>query len=84
MKYNINEERFRKFGIIIELYKKRGYSQENIAQKLKIPKKIVEDATQLANYFHGIKITPENLKEGQTIKPVIFAEDLTFLDPYNF
>jgi hypothetical protein len=77
----IAKERFRKAKIIIDCYgRDRTHTQEDVAKELNISVDIVRRVTKLYNYWHTKKLTLENLNEGQTINPLIFAEQLAFLD----
>ena len=75
------KDRFRKANIIIDYYgRDRTHTQEDVAKELNIDVDIVRRVTKLFNYRHTKALTPENLNEGQTISPLIFADKLAFLD----
>lgn len=72
-------ERLRKFETIILMYK-IGFTQEKLAEIFNTNIQTIRKVTYLGNYWHGKHKTPENLREGQTIKAVISGEELDFLD----
>lgn len=84
MEYNINEERRRKFQIIMSMYLTMEYTQKQIAEELNIPDDIVGQVTRCGNCHYGKHLTSEHLRNGQLIKPVLFMYELAFLDYYNF
>ncbi len=72
--YEKNQKRLKLFDIIKELYKYRGHTQEKIAQILNIPVEIIRMTTQKMGFSHGIR--------NEQYSPVVFAEELSFLDDY--
>ena len=78
---NIYEERKRKIERIIEEYDKRK-TQAEIAKEFSINERYVSLVTQENNYRHTRKITQENIKEGEKIKPILLMDYFKFLDKY--
>lgn len=78
---DIYEERKRKIERIIEEYDKRK-TQVEIAKEFSMNERHVSWVTQGKNYRHTRKITPENIKEGEKINPILLMDDFVFLDQY--
>lgn len=82
----MDSERVRKAEKITDLYESKEWRQEDIAKELGIPISIVRKVTQICGYEHGKKKSnsnPNNLNEGQTIRPISFDDELSFLDRYE-
>jgi hypothetical protein len=79
---NIDEERNFKIDRILEEYDKRK-TQKEIAEKFGMRIEHVSWVTQLNNYKHTRKITPENKRPGEKIMAFSHLEDYAFLDEYS-
>lgn len=77
----IYEERKYKIERIIEEYDKRK-TQMEVAEIFHMNPKHVSWVTQQNDYKHTRKITPENIKEGESISPIIEYEEFEYLDQY--
>lgn len=62
---------------IISLYKTQKYTQEDIAIKFGVSIGFVSEVTKGYNYNHRIKKELDNLKDNETIRPVIDYRNLT-------
>lgn len=76
-----SEERKFKRHKILEEYDKRK-TQHEIATMFGMSDEHVSWVTQMNNYHHTRKITPENRKEGERIRVVTFEDEYAFLDRY--
>lgn len=79
---NMIEERKFKIDKIIEEYDKRK-TQKEVAEKFGMDTTHVSWVTQLNNYKHTRKITPENRKPEDKVIPYIDYEEFEFLDQYS-
>lgn len=78
---NLNDERiFKNNGIVAEYGKRK--SQMEIADMFDMNVQDVSYVTQLNNYRHTIKITPENRRDDEKIMMAYTIEALSFLDKY--
>lgn len=66
---------------ILEEYDKRK-TQKEVAEMFSMEIKHVSWVTQENNYKHTRKITQENRKEDELIRPIIYLGDFAFLDKY--
>jgi len=78
---NTNKERNFKIDRIKEEYDKRK-TQKEVAEKFDTSIVHVSWVTQLNNYKHTRKITPENKRPEEKIKAFSHLEDYAFLDKY--
>lgn len=78
---NIYDDRKLKVERILEEYDKRK-TQNEVAEMFGMDSTHVSWVTQENNYKHTRKITQENIKENEKIKPAIFYDDFEFLDKY--
>ena len=76
------DERLLKLNRIDDFYSERN-TQDFIAKKFKMNINDVRKATKICDYVHTRKKTIENLKEGETINPIIRLDELEFLDKYD-
>ena len=79
-------KRARKAEKIRELYRERSYRQEDIAKKFNIPIEIVRKVTREYGYDHGKEKSannPNNLNNGQIVKPIIEFSEMDYLDKYD-
>lgn len=72
---------FELMGLIVELYT-RNYRQSDISQKTGIPEYLVRKALRDNNFSHSIKLSLDNLNEGQKLKAIILAEENSGLLKY--
>lgn len=79
--YNFSYERFEKFKKIVEQYGTRMIQQE-VADMFRMNIRDVARVTQLANCHNTRKITGENVRKGEAMKPIVIADELQFLDKY--
>lgn len=77
----IYEERKFKVERILEEYDKRK-TQNEVAEMFGMSSTHVSWVTQENNYKHTRKITEENRKEDEMIRPVIFWNQFEYLDQY--
>ena len=77
----VNEERKYKVERILEEYDKRK-TQLEVAEMFGIEERYVSWVTQEFNYRHTRKITEENRKEGEIIRPIIEYSKFSYLDQY--
>ena len=74
------ERRFKRLRILEEYDKRK--TQHEIAVMFGMGDEHVSWVTQMNNYHHTRKITPENRKEGEYIRVVTFEDEYAFLDKY--
>ena len=83
----IYAERERKAKAIVDRYEDgRRYRQKDIAEELGIPLYRVSQVTRMYNHDHTKKKSNSNLNnlnEGQYINPLIYLDNLAFLDKYD-
>ena len=77
----IYEERKFKVERILEEYDKRK-TQNEVAEMFGMSTEHVSWVTQENNYKHTRKITEENRKKDEVIRPVIFWNQFEYLDQY--
>lgn len=77
----IYEERKFKVERILEEYDKRK-TQNEVAEMFGMSIEHVSWVTQENNYKHTRKITEENRKKDEVIRPVIFWNQFEYLDQY--
>lgn len=75
------EEREFKCERIVEEYSKRK-TQKEVAGMFDMDEKDVSTVTQKYNYKHTRKITPETIREGESMKAFIQWGEFDFLDKY--
>lgn len=75
------KDRAYKIDRILEEYDKRK-TQMEVAEMFSMDKRHVSWVTQENNYKHTRKITQENRKENELIKPILLLDDFEFLDQY--
>ena len=76
------EDRQFKMDRIVDEYKERENTQEDIAEKFKMSVRDIAKVTQTKNYHHTTKTTIENAKDDEKINPIISLDDMKFLDKY--
>ena len=74
---------FEKAEKIISDYETRKYRQEDLAKKYNIPIGDIQKITQAYGFQHTKRVTVENCNEGQSVKPLIFDTDISFLEKYG-
>lgn len=82
----MSRENLKKARQIVDMYSNREFRQEDIAKALEIPIDVVRKVTKIYGFEHGklkSNCDPNNLNSGQKINPVIFEDELAFLDPYD-
>ncbi|MBO5161723.1 MAG: hypothetical protein J6B69_05900 [Lachnospiraceae bacterium] len=77
----IANERFEKYNEIVKKYEKR-MTQQEVADMFGMNKRHVAMVTQLDDCHNTRKITRENVRKGEAMHPIIFADQLHFLDKY--
>ena len=77
----IADERFEKFKKSVEQYGTR-MTQQEVADMFRMNIRDVARVTQLANCHNTRKITGENVRKGEAMKPIVIADELQFLDKY--
>lgn len=79
-KYN---ERNFKVDAICKAYANRGLLQADIAKKFGMKISEVGKILRDFGYSHTRKKTIENMRPGETQKPILFLDDYDFLDNYD-
>ena len=57
-------------------------TQQEVADMFRMNIRDVARVTQLANCHNTRKITGENVRKGEAMKPIVIADELQFLDKY--
>lgn len=81
MDEKVMKDRSFKKDKIMEEYDARNI-QKDIAEKFNMSKNDVAKVTKLNNCKHTRKVTEENRKKGDMIRPLTTASDYDFLDKY--